>query len=283
MAAIADLSDLVNRMTGGNSGTPENIFWWKLPYIAGTLDSWAVGYLYSTWLYDGYPGGGAVPTSTPGIPTNATAGAIPVTDPGGGRQKWLTQAQLMETGGTGSFGMAFLYDRLLHQGALSGTVTTAQTVGGTITRNTGGVGNAIFIEIYTAVGTTARTITASYTNSAGTSGRTTTATVFGGTVGTAGNDANLMIPIPLQAGDVGVRSVESVTISASTGTAGSFGVTIAKPISWLTIRYQTNVDFTTGPSGGPKEVYAGACLSLVILALSTAETGVMGMFTTVEA
>jgi hypothetical protein len=36
--------------------------------------------------------------------------------------------------------------------------------------------------------------------------------------------------MPLQAGDRGVKSVESLTLSASTGTAGNFGLTLFRPI-----------------------------------------------------
>jgi hypothetical protein len=42
-----------------------------------------------------------------------------------------------------------------------------------------------------------------------------------------------MIILPLQEGDSGVRSVESVTVLATTGTAGNFGVTLFKPLLYL--------------------------------------------------
>lgn len=281
MAAITSLSDLVNRMTGGNSGTPENAFVHKIPYVLSVLDTWAAGLLYSTWKYDGIPSAGVSPT-TVAAPTKATTGALlGITNAGGGREKWLVQAMLTSASPT-DCPMILCYDRLIHIGGLSGTVATAQTVGGTLTRNTGGVGNVIFVEIYTAVGTTARTITASYTNSGGTSGRTTVATTFGGTVGTIGNDAQLMIPLPLQAGDLGVQSVESVTISVSTGTAGDFGVTIAKPIFWGAAGGQNVRDFTTGP-GGMTVIPADACIAFAMMAGSTSEVPLVGMLCTVEA
>ena len=39
-----------------------------------------------------------------------------------------------------------------------------------------------------------------------------------------------VIPLALQDGDTGVQSVQSVTVLATTGTAGNFGIVIAKPI-----------------------------------------------------
>lgn len=279
MASITDLSDLVNRMTGGNSGTPENCFWFKQFTVANVTDSWAIGLMYSMWKYDGIPGAGANPT-TVANPTNATAGAISVTNPGGGRQKWLIQA--VAQGDAANVGGILLYDRLLHIGGLDGTVTTAQTVGGTLSRHTTGVGNMIAVEIYTAVGTTARTITASYTNQAGTASRTTSATLFGGTVGTAGNDAQLFILLPLQAGDTGVQSVQSVTISATTGTAGNFGVNIIHPYCFLGVGSAAGRDFTTGPGNMP-EIETNACLALTVVALTSTEATTQGMLATVEA
>lgn len=280
MTAISDLSALVNKMTGGNNGNPENLFIHKTPFVTATLDTWGAGFLYSCWKYDGIPSAGVNPT-TVAAPTKATAGATPLTNASGGREKWLVQAMLASPTPT-DCPMALCYDRLLHIGGLDGTVTTAQTVGGTLTRNTGGVGNIIMIEIYSAVGTTARTITASYTNSAGTASRTTSAVVFGGTVPTVGNDANLLIPLPLQSGDLGVQSVQSVTIgTGSTGTAGNFGVTIAKPYFWANTGGNNTRDFTVGPAGMPL-IEADACIAFAQFAGSTTETVLMGMLCTVE-
>lgn len=281
MTALTSLSDYVNRATGGNSGTPENVFWYKQPYIASVLDTWAAGLMYSMWKYDGFPGPGATPT-TVAAPTNATAGAMPFTDPGGGREKWLMNASMVTV--PGSTAGVFLYDRLLHIGSLDGTVATAQTVGGSITRHTGGAGNQIWVEIYTAIGSTARTITASYTNQAGTASRTTQAVLFGASAGNPGNDTNLLINLPLQAGDSGVRSVQSVTISATTGTAGNFGVNIAYPIAFVAFDESggVNRNFATGMPG-LTAVEAGACIASAVFAISTTEAAVYGALGFVEA
>jgi hypothetical protein len=110
-------------------------------------------------------------------------------------------------------------------------VATTQTTNlptAALTRYTSGVGVFACLEITTAVGTTATTATVSYTNSSGTAGRTSPAITFGGT-----NDrqVNQVQMIPFQVGDVGVRSVESVTLAATTGTAGAFGVTLFRPVA----------------------------------------------------
>jgi hypothetical protein len=286
MTALADLSDYVNRATGGNSGTPENVFWFKSAQVAGVaVSQWDNGWHYSMWRYDGFPGPGAVPT-TVAAPTSATPGAMPFTDPGGGRQKWLMAAGICGPH-SGGFSHSLLYDRLLHIGGLDGTVATAQTVGGTLTRHTGGVGNQIWVEIYTAVGTGYRTITASYTNQAGASGRTTQAAPFGGSAGSTppSNGTNVMNLLPLQAGDTGVQSVQSVTISSSTGTAGNFGVTVAHPIAFLPYSEAGGAirNLATGGMPGIPAIEAGACIATTLYPGSFGMAPVFGALAFVEA
>ena len=71
------------------------------------------------------------------------------------------------------------------------------------------------------------TVTAKYTNQAGTANQVTQAAAFG-----AGCESiRQIIELPLASGDYGVRSVESITLSATSGTAGNVGVTLAKPLA----------------------------------------------------
>jgi hypothetical protein len=278
MAALTDLSDIVNRLTGGNNGTPEHVFCWVDSRIGGAAAAATVaGRMTSLWQYNKAPGGqGAVPTSA-AVPDNGTAGGLFQTAPGGGREKWL----LGMVGTASAAGTLLLYDRLLHNGGLSGTVTTAQTVGGTLTRNTGGAGNQIWVEIYTQIGTTATTITASYTNQAGTSGRTTKAVAFGGT---GQREAERIIPLPLQDGDTGVQAVASVTVLATTTTAGNFGVTIARPLLVVPVvaaAAGTQRDLIAGLPE-VKEIDADACLTLAWLANTTTAPQCIVSLSTVE-
>jgi hypothetical protein len=277
MAALTNISDLINKSTGGNSGTPQNVFWFKSARIAGAAANAPIaGRPASLWRYDGSSGPGAAPT-TVAAPTNATAGALPFTSPGGAREAFMIQS--WATGLVG--GTLILYDRLLHIGGLSGTVTTAQTVGGTLTRNTGGAGNIAFAEIYAAIGATARTITMSYTNQAGTSSRTSTAVAIGAT---GFLEVTRAIILPLQSGDSGIQAVASCTLSATTGTAGNFGITVAKPIAYMGIAAAGAVgwrDFITGLPGIPA-IEAGACLSLLFIPSTTTVPEFLGGYSIVE-
>lgn len=277
MADITDLSDLINLATGGGAVPAETTFFHKVARSAGAAATAPIaGRPCSLWRYDGQPGAGAVPGAA-AVPTNATTGCIPFTSPTGGREAHLTQA--WATGLNG--GTLILYDRLLHNGGLSGTTTTAQTVGGTLTRNTGGAGNMLMVEIYTIIGTTATTITASYTNEAGTSSRTTTAVVFGGTGFREVTRATLL---PLQSGDTGVRACATTTVLATTGTAGSFGVSIIKPLAYIGVGGPGAPgwrDFITGMPGIPT-IEAGACLSLLWVPVTAAAPELMGGIHIVE-
>jgi hypothetical protein len=133
----------------------------------------------------------------------------------------------------------------------------------------------IGLSIYAAVGTTATTVTASYTNQDNTSGRTTPAVVFGGT---GFNAAGRMILLPLQEGDSGVRQVASVTIAASTGTAGNFGVVLFRPLLAICVSDSSAVapiaSLINGCScGGAPTILNDACLFL--LNVSTGTSGVV--------
>jgi len=281
MAPLTDLSDLLNRGTGGNNGTPETPFYFKAARIAGAAATAPIaGRMASLWRYDGMPGGGAIPT-TGAIPTRTTQGALPYTAAGGGREKFALTVGLTSS----VAGVFTLYDRLFHIGGLSGTVTTAQTVQGStptpaLTRNTGGVGNVVFVEIYTLIGNTAQTITMTYTNQAGTTGRISTAVAIGGS---NNREATRVIMLPLQGADTGVRAVESVTLSGSTATAGEFGVIIARPFPLLPVATAGMAvirDWTTGLPMPPD--VNDMCLSLLFFPAASTAPDIYGGFSFVE-
>jgi len=151
---------------------------------------------------------------------------------------------------------------------LSGTVTTAQTTNlptAALTRFTSGEGVMIGLCIWSNIGGTATTVTVSYTNQAGTPGQISTATQIGGN-----NIANLngrIILIPLAAGDTGVRSVESVTLAGTTGTAGNIGVCLFKSLAIMAMNdwqgaHAIDAISTGGFVGALAEVHPDACLSV---------------------
>lgn len=276
MAAIADLSDLINRLTGGASGTPEQLWIHKVARRAGAAATAPVsGRLTSLWTYDGQPSAGAVPGAV-AIPDNTTVGGMLQADPGGGREKWLVGASVPGV----IAGTLFIYDRLLHIGGLDATQTATQAVGGTLTRYTNGVGNMILLEIYTLIGVTGTTILVNYTDQGGAAGASPLI-AFGNT---GFREAERMLVVPLASGDSGVQGVTNVDLTATTGTAGNFGVTVIHPIATIDVfgAGQSTARSFLDPHGVP-EIQTDACLAMMWLSAGTTIPEVFGVVSMVEA
>lgn len=293
MTEFADLSEVLNRLSGGNSGNPETLYYNKenRTRTQGTSFTKVTGKLYGLWQIDGVPANGAVPT-TAAVPTSATKGAMPFTNASGGREKRLICATFGDCSGapnvSPSLSGLFLHDRLLHCGNLSGTTTGAQNVqsgsGVSLTRHTGGVGNEIWLEVYTsALGTTDTTATCSYTNQAGTAGRTTQPLQVGGSGSQKGaNAVGEVARFSLQAGDTGVRSVETCTLAASTGSAGVWGITIVNRIGTVNILDGAGICDFLMTEAGTYVIEDNACISMFARATGTASTNVTGVLATAE-
>jgi hypothetical protein len=209
---------------------------------------------------------------TPAIPTTSVAldktsgnSIGPIPDATSGKLQILG-GRFNTSGQAGAMPVAI--DLLNVSGGLSGTVTTEQTTNlptAALTRHTGGDGVFIGIVIYTVVGTTATTISVRYTNQAGTANRTSTVTAFGAT---GFREGGRLIQIPLEAGDTGVRSVEGVTLTATTGTVGNFGVCLFKPLMGFSLDSTTGtmpIDAvsTGGMIGSMAEFDDDACLTFM--------------------
>lgn len=243
---------------------------------AKTFISTVDGRLFDKWV--SAPFNGTAPTS-PVVPASNVLGSL--TPVPAGIAMWFKTLRSAKTPGQ-SF---TIFDRLSHMGGLSGTVTGAVTTNlptAALTRYTSGVGVFMAISIYATVGTTATTLSVSYTNSDGTAGRTSPLITFGGandrTVGT-------FLPIPFQVGDVGVRSVESVTAAGTTGTAGAYGITLWKPIisfptSDLCRRQDFDVVRDLGAMFGSVE--ADACLGLMVGSNTTQTWQTVHSFTLIK-
>lgn len=198
----------------------------------GATTAWTASYEYSLWEHDGIPSAGAQPT-TWAKPTNATAGGMQQTNPAGGLQKWLTG--LTAT----SFvpGRLTLYDRLLHIGGLSGTSTSVQNVNGgavaAVDRYTDGLGNRIFTEIYSALGTTPAVTSVIYTDAAG-----SPATATGGIGGSTWPYQRVVQScqrVTQPPGNKGVKGITSIQLNVSTLTAGNFGIVVAHDLATFEI------------------------------------------------
>jgi hypothetical protein len=179
-----------------------------------------------------------------------------------------------------SISAGIMIDLLNVSGGLNATLTTPQTTNlptATLTRYTSGEGVMVGIVIFTQIGNGFSTITISYTNESGTSGRTSTPTQIGQT---NFREANIFIPIPLSSGDTGVRSVESVTLSVTSGAVGNFGLCLYKPLAMISLESGTgqaplDAVSTGGIIGSLCEIHQDACLTFLANS-TTSATSISG-------
>ena len=247
-----------------------------------SIASQAAGSYVSMWRATGQPGQGAVPT-TAAVCTTALTGAM------GFAQQTApatSYGAYMEVVTSNSAMTVEIHDRIAHMGGLNGTLTTAQTAGIDLstmlsTSNVGvRIGDANYsdvqwwLEWYTATGATAATATVAVTYNDGTSGNLTALSLA------ATRPASFMVSlnalIPAASSGKYIRAVNTVTLSATTGTAGNFGVTATRirmasmcPVANLkTISNWADLGFP--------EIGNSACLFPVVLTSTTSSGTLRG-------
>ena len=200
-----------------------------------SITSQTAGSFASLWRATGMPGQGAIPAATAAC-INTTTGAINFTQQVSPATSYLAYLESMNSNAAMTLEV---HDRLAHMGGLSGTLTTAQTVSMDFSTLSGSNGIAArmgdanysdiqwWLEWYTDTGSTATTITVNVTYNDGTTGNLTAASIA------ATRRASYMLPlnglIPAAASGKRIRGVNSVTFTATTGTAGALGVTATRP------------------------------------------------------
>ena len=197
-------------------------------------------------------------------------------DPVGGASRYLAQSAFTFA----TAGSLWFYDRVWSCSGFSGIVATAQAVTSfpVLTRpDANGTGLEIWIECYTATGATAANITVQYTNSDSVAGRSTVSTAH-----ITSMPANRMYRVPLQAGDTGVKSIQSVTLSGTTGTAGSFGVTLMRKIA-VTGSAVTNIPVMNDFAAlGLPLVQNGTALNAIHQGTTTSSGIILGVLTFID-
>lgn len=207
-------------------------------FMYGTITPEAGGRWHSL-LYDaGRPGPGVAPT--PGINGEALTtygGQIPFTNPPGGQNTYLAR---LEAHGSQSSKL-MLYDRLWQNSGIVVTSTAAQSITPVAIpprdRNGAALGHGVtaWLEVTTATtnGGSIWPITLSYTNQDGTAGRTGTFESFPATA-----VKGTFTQCYLQAGDTGIRSVQSITLPVSM-VSGAVSLVLIRMLS--SISWQANV------------------------------------------
>ena len=164
------------------------------------------------------------------------------------------------------------------------TTTGAQTLNNTVTlpRYTDGAGVQAFLTPSTVMGAATPNLSIGYTNSAGTAARATPTTLPIGNTAAAvtsivysGTGSGKFGPfMPLQAGDAGIRSVQSVNLSASY-LSGVLNLVLCRPLLTLpitTLGVTAERDLVNQFMSMPK-IYDGACLTWLMLAGAATPVG----------
>ena len=122
-------------------------------------------------------------------------------------------------------------------GAKTITMTPIGSTAANVDRYPEGEGLRMFVASYAAMGANAPTMQATYTNSAGTAGKTTqagivsTASATSGILLNSGNAANKVGPfLNLAAGDTGVKDIQTLTWGGTAHASGSVFIGLCKPL-----------------------------------------------------
>jgi hypothetical protein len=238
LGAITNYDGIIASRAGGKAGD-------CTPFTTATL-----GGVSSVWYYDSHQAGVPGSLSHTGIPGgqlnhSGTTGAFPIGDAAAGEEKYLLTAGLSVSNANGA--VAMLVDYLWEASGISATINTAQTVNSTALgrySGTAAAGNMIMSEVAVTHGATAQNLTITYTNQAGTGGRSTGAVAATASVATPRvNPYSGFGPfMPLAAGDTGVRSIETAQYSAA-NSAGSDHLCIVRPLLMMpTVAVNTFVE-----------------------------------------
>jgi hypothetical protein len=268
---VAGRRKVAARDSQGIDGTP---FWF---YKIGTAAE-AVGVWYSWHKDTGNPGAWA--PGAPGVNGRATdgtvaadAGCLPIRTPASGGNYLVGFDCASSVGGSRA-----LVDVLWVNSGLVVTTTTAQaltSVAWPARDNQGSTnGEGVYVGILVTTATTnaaaIANTTMSYTNSDGTAGRTATMASYPATavIGT-------VVWFQLEAGDKGVRSIQSVTLGTSR-VAGAISIfaarilaTVGNPV--VNIGNSAAIDKNTGV-----RLYTGTCALLMGLMSATTAATITG-------
>jgi hypothetical protein len=236
----------------------------------------------SLWRATGQPGQGAIPGAAARC-THSTTGAMSFTQQTAPATSYLGYAYAA----TASAAMAVeIHDRIMHMGGLSGTVTTAQTVALDVNANIASdniaarIGDSNYSDIqwwaewYTDTGGTGVNATINVTYNDGTSGDLTVLALPATT--RASRLFSLNNLIPAAAAGKYIRDINTVTLSATTGAAGSFGFTATRLRGLIDVPVAGKAEPKDWAQLGLPEIANSSCLFPIVWCVTTSTGAVRG-------
>lgn len=239
-----------------------------------SLSNTAAGQFFSLWGATGVPGAGSAPTSAAN-PTSATTGALGFTNQTAPATSYI--AWLAAQFGNSASNLE-IHDRLAHMGGLSGTVTTSQGALSLVTNSPGAsrLGDSNYsdvqwwLEVYTALGATGVNATVAVEYNDASTGNL--AAIALGATPRAGR----LYPLVSASAGKFIRAVTGVTLSATTGTAGNFGITATRPRTSVSAPLLNKTETYDWAQLGFPNVPNDSCLMLLMLCGTTTTGDVRG-------
>jgi hypothetical protein len=260
---IVDRNGIINGL--GNASS-------RIVIDKASLANAAAGQLFSLWTASGVPGAGANPT-TAAVCNSVLLGCFGFTQqtsPATSYIGWLAPQS------SNNATNIEIHDRLAHMGGLSGTVTTAQGALSLVTSDPGAArrGDANYsdvqwwLEIFSDLGGTSVNATVNVTYDDASSGNLT-AFALGATP-----RRGRLYPLVSAVAGRFIRAVNSVTLSATTGSAGNFGIVATRPRVSVSMPLANKTEVFNWADLGFPNVPNDSCL-FMLMACSATTTGTL--------
>lgn len=268
--AIETFDQLVNSLANNAS---------RVVLDKGSLANQVAGRYCSLWRATGQPAQGAIPTTAAAC-DNTLLGAVQFTQQTAPATSYI--GILNAVGSNNAFTLE-VHDRLAHRGGLVLNVTTAQAVDldlDLLGISADRIGDPTFgyvqcwLEVYGDGGATASNATINVTFDDNTDADLNVQAV-GGTI-RAGNCFSVdLLRTTAQQGK-NIKRVNTVQLSASTGTAGNFGFTFTRPRMYLPMSLANLINKADWPQTGLSEVPNGSCLQFMVIPSTTSSGTLRG-------
>lgn len=268
--AIETFDQLVNSLANNAS---------RVVLDKGSLANQVAGRYCSLWRATGQPAQGAIPTTAEAC-DNTLLGAVKFTQQTAPATSYI--GILNAVGSNNAFTLE-VHDRLAHRGGLVLNVTTAQAVDldlDLLGISADRIGDPTFgyvqcwLEVYGDGGATASNATINVTFDDNTDANLNVQAV-GGTI-RAGNCFSVdLLRTTAQQGK-NIKRVNTVQLSASTGTAGNFGFTFTRPRMYLPMSLANLINKADWPQTGLSEVPNGSCLQFMVIPSTTSSGTLRG-------
>jgi hypothetical protein len=269
---IETIDELVNAL--GNDAS-------RLVIDKASLANQVAGRFCSLWRATGQPAQGAIPGTTPARCDMALTGSPNFQSQVAPRTSYLGWF----FGASGNSATTVeIWDRLAHMGGLVLNSTALQSISGfdlaSLSIPEDRIGAADYsdiqwwIEVYGDGGATASNATINVTFNDNSSANLNVQAV-GGTI-RVGHCFSLNALIPTAHQGKFIRAVNSVQLSASTGTAGNFGFTATRPRAALALNIANKTETADWATIGLPNIANDSCLMLAILPTTTSSGTLRG-------